>query len=281
VAEDTAVLDAPETSDGIPAAPVEELETEQEGLDTEETDEDNAETTEAGLTEEEVQRRVNEAVAAQRAEFDAEQNTKRYKANVEWAESQLKTRAVSSLDEFTEWYASEIETKGTRPKINRQVIDSLAGNLANAAALDQWQAISDDFTTHVRRVYPEWRPSVEMQRSLEQTLALPREHPERLSRMFTLRWEFMRQAIKESEVPKEAKKVAAEIAAKNKKAGTVEQTLAGDKARANAERPTTTSGPASAQSITNFHEASVAYNAGRITGLQYGELAKKFNVRLD
>lgn len=236
MAEETAVAEAPETSQVEESAPVEELETADTEAIVEETGEGDAET---GVSEEEIQRRIDEALAAERSKAQEEQNRQNWQRQVQWANQQLQQRAEASLDEFTDWLANEIESKGTRPKINKQVIQSLAANLAGAVATEQWNNIGDHFRTTVAQKYPGWKPSLDMQRQYEAVNALPPNDPSKAQRMYALRWDWMEAAIRDSVVPTEAEKLAKDIAAKNQKASAVAQQKQKDAEKASADRPTT------------------------------------------
>lgn len=237
MADETAVLET-ETLATEDAAPIEE--TAAEPVNAGETGESDAETPDY---EADKARAVEEAVNAARADWEAAQNSERYKRSVTDAVGYRQQAGVEQLRNFAGWIADQMDKGSSKSDvlqaINPRVISSIAAQVEAMAATEQWALIGDNFDAFVKKEYPDWKPSQELAKSFQN--ALTSQDPQR---MFTARWEYQRQALLETEVPKLVAKQLEQERAKNKSAAQVKAKQEGDRARANAPRPTNTNGAA-------------------------------------
>jgi hypothetical protein len=282
MAEDTAVLD-PETSTTDEAAPLEE--TAAELVNAEETGDENAET--KGISEEEINARIEAARQEERDRHDLELNKARKNSQLASASQYLANGAEAELDRFTAWFQNELE-EGRRPRVNKAVIQNLARNLASAVettvSSTEWEAIGNHSQKWIAKNFPDYKPSQEFLRKTEKVMSLPVNDPNKADLAWSLKWEEMEAAWAsrmQPEIEKRAEALAKEMLAKNKSAAQVAQTKAGDQARANAPAPTKTNGVSSPELvIANMDAADSAFNRGQLDSKQYAEYAKQFGVSL-
>lgn len=242
MAEDTAVLDT-ETPSAGDAAPVKE--TAAEPVNDGETGESDAETIDYEVDK---ARAVDEAVNAARADWESAQATERYKREVNDAAMYRRDAGVQSLRNFSGWLVDQVEKGASKADvlqaINPKVVADIASGLEAMVATEQWHLAGEHFDGFMKKEYPEWKPSQALVKSFETAMAS--RDP---SRLFQSRWEWMKAALLETEVPKLVAKQLDEQRAKSKSAAQVAATKAGDTARANAAGPTNTNGAGSPQSI--------------------------------
>lgn len=234
--EDTAVLDAPETFVAEEAAPLEE--TVAESVD-EETGEDNAET---GISETEVQARIDAALKEERDSYEEKQTQERYHREVNDAVRYRQQSGVNAVRNLAAWVVDRVEKDGhgkaeVLSMMNPNVINTLAADMESMAATEQWNLAGENFDSYMKKEYPDWKPSTDLVKSYERAMAArdPR-------RMFEVRWEFQKQALLDVEVPKLVGKQLETEKAKNKSAATVAATKQGDLDRAGKPGPTNVNG---------------------------------------
>lgn len=281
--EATAVADA----DTVPAeteAPEEAIqdtaEESPEGTDTEEqaTDTRDFEAEKAEAVEAARKAAIEEA----RKDFEEESVLNAYRNRTRQQGQWLASQAANEAQKFAEYVVGEVESGRMT---GAQILASIkpenlakgwAGMLAGAVQSEQLVTAYALQDGNLKKAYPDWRVPNDLARAKEKALA-----EGDTATLYQLRDEIWKRAVLENEVPKAAQELAKSEQEKNKKAAEVAKTLNGDKTRASAPAPTAVSGSGAPASISNFHEASVAYNQGRITGTQYADYAKKFNQRLD
>jgi hypothetical protein len=273
----TAVL---EPSTEVESAP--ETETVDETTDVEEISDAEQETerdfdAEIATAREEAAKEAREAL---RVEYEESQSKARFEREVTEAAHYRQTVGVQKLRGFANWLADQMDKGATKEEalrsVNPQVLNALAADIEGMAATEQWLNIGSNFDTYVKKNYSGWKPSAELMRKHE--LAVTSKDP---ARMFDARWELMRAAILDVDVPKAAEELAKQLNAKSKSAAQVAAAKAGDSRRANAEMPTTVSGGSGRSgTITSMGDADRAYNKGEITGAQYSKYAQQYGVSL-
>ena len=184
---------------------------------------------------------ANEARESLRVELEEKQSKERYVRDVTEAVNFRQQVGVQKLRNFAGWLADQMDKGATKEEalrsVNPQVLNALAADIEGMAATEQWQNIGSNFDAYVKKNYSEWKPSAELMRKHE--LAVTSKDPQK---MFDARWELMRAAIIDVEVPKAAEELAKQLNAKSKSAAQVAQAKAGDSRRANAEMPTNVTG---------------------------------------
>lgn len=279
--EGTAVLEPTETAPVETEAP-EYLETDQvvdESPETEGTEE--AETEDERLDPEEVEKRIQAAIAEREAEWKAEQEAQGYKARVTEAERVLSQTAARSIGNIVAWAARQVEEGKTADEVmrllNQQAVAAVAGPLASAVSTQEYEARIALMDSYQQRVAPSWKPSVELVRQMERARNSgdPRT-------VFESQLEYIRQMVIETEGPKLSEKALKEREEQAKKAGTVAAKRQETAERAARPGPTTGVGGngTPARAITSMDAADAAYNRGEITGQQYAQHARRFGVEL-
>ena len=156
---------------------------------------------------------------------------------------------------------------------NRQVVGRLVNGFEAMVATEQWENLWRLFD---QRVPKDWKPSqgaVEKLRSAEAS-----RDP---VRMFDAAFAYIEAYVGDTVGQAKAQELLKSEREKDKQAAAVQRTREGDQRRANADRPTAVGGGIGGTSISSMNEAAAAYNAGKITGAQYAEQAKRFGVSLD
>lgn len=279
--EGTAVLEPTETAPVETEAP-EYLETDQvvdESPETEGTEE--AETEDERLDPEEVEKRIQAAIAEREAEWKAEQEAQGYKARVTEAERVLSQTAARSIGNIVAWAARQVEEGKTADEVmrllNQQAVAAVAGPLASAVSTQEYEARIALMDSYQQRVAPSWKPSVELVRQMERARNSgdPRT-------VFESQLDYIRQMVIETEGPKLSEKALKEREEQAKKAGTVAAKRQETAERAARPGPTTGVGGngTPARAITSMDAADAAYNRGEITGQQYAQHARRFGVEL-
>ena len=257
-------LEIPDTAE---AEAIEEADTEQQETDTRDFDKEIEEARKQAAEE---ARQSFEEESVIRAHRERSQNQSRW----------LATQAANEAEKFAQYIVGKLDSgEMTGAQLMASIKpDNLArgwaGQLAAAVQSEQLATAYSLQDETLKRQYPEWRIPSDLARAKENAIANADT-----VKLYTLRDEIWRRAVLENEVPKEAQKVAAETAAKNKKATDVEKVRDGDKARAQSERPTAVSGGAaldskqSARTVLEDPNASLkqkqsAYKA--IYGRDYG-----------
>lgn len=263
--QDTAEVEATEGTD-----------TEEQATDTRDFDAEKAEAVEAAR---------NEAREEARKSFEEEAVLRTYRERQKSQAAWLANQSGEAVKKHAEWLVAEVETAMNNGRPVSQVLASIksenlargwAGQLAAAVQSEQLMTAYQLQDDNLKRSYPDWRVPTDLQRQKEQAIAQGDT-----VKLYTVRDEIWRRAVLENEAPKEARKLAAEEAAKNKKAADVEKVREGDKARAQTERPTAVSGGAAGVSITSINDAAKAYNAGSLTGAEYAKYVKQFGGSID
>lgn len=263
--QDTAEVEATEGTD-----------TGEQATDTRDFDAEKAEAVEAAR---------NEAREEARKSFEEEAVLRTYRERQKSQAAWLANQSGEAVKKHAEWLVAEVETAMNNGRPVSQVLASIksenlargwAGQLAAAVQSEQLMTAYQLQDDNLKRSYPDWRVPTDLQRQKEQAIAQGDT-----VKLYTVRDEIWRRAVLENEAPKEARKLAAEEAAKNKKAADVEKVREGDKARAQTERPTAVSGGAAGVSITSINDAAKAYNAGSLTGAEYAKYVKQFGGSID
>lgn len=279
--EGTAVLEPTETAPVETEAP-EYLETDQVVDQSPETEgAEEAETEDERLDPEEVEKRIQAAIAEREAEWKAEQEAQNYKARVTEAERVLSQTAARSIGNIVAWAARQVEEGKTADEVmrllNQQAVAAVAGPLASAVSTQEYEARIALMDSYQQRVAPSWKPSVELVRQMERARNSgdPRT-------VFESQLEYIRQMVIETEGPKLSEKALKEREEQAKKAGTVAAKRQETAARAAKPGPTTGVGGngTPARAITSMDAADAAYNRGEITGQQYAQYARRFGVEL-
>lgn len=232
------VLEPTETAPVETEAP-EYLETDEvvdESPETEGTEE--AETEDERLDPEEVEKRIQAAIAEREAEWKAEQEAQGYKARVTEAERVLSQTAARSIGNIVAWAAKQVEEGKTADEVmrllNQQAVAAVAGPLASAVSTQEYEARIALMDSYQQRVAPSWKPSVELVRQMERARNSgdPRT-------VFESQLEYIRQMVIETEGPKLSEKALKEREEQAKKAGTVAAKRQETAARAAKPGPTT------------------------------------------
>lgn len=275
------VLEPTETAPVETEAP-EYLETDEvvdESPETEGTEE--AETEDERLDPEEVEKRIQAAIAEREAEWKAEQEAQGYKARVSEAEKVLGQTAARGIGNIVAWAVKQVEEGKTAAEVlslvNPQAVNAVAGPLASAVSTQEYEARIALMDSYQQRVAPSWKPSVELMRQMERARNSgdPRT-------VFESQLDYIRQMVIETEGPKLSEKALKEREEQAKKAGTVAAKRQETAERAARPGPTTGVGGngTPARAITSMDAADAAYNRGEITGQQYAQYARRFGVEL-
>ena len=279
--EGTVTLEPTETAPVETEAP-ELLETDQVLDESPETDgTEEAETEDERLDPEEVEKRVQAAIAEREAEWKAEQEAQGYKARVSEAEKVLGQSAARSIGNIVAWAAKQVEEGKTAAEVmgllNQQAVAAVAGPLASAVSTQEYEARISLMDSYQQKVAPSWKPSVELVRQMERARNSgdPRT-------VFESQLDYIRQMVIETEGPKLSEKALKEREEQAKKAGTVAAKRQETAERAARPGPTTGVGGngTPARAITSMDAADAAYNRGEITGQQYAQHARRFGVEL-
>jgi hypothetical protein len=147
----------------------------------------------------------------------------------------------------------------------------LAGQLASSVQTQQAYAVDQLQDAFLASDYKDWRVPPELVRAKE--MAISRGDSVALYRVRT---EIIKRAVLENDVPAEARKLAAEIAAKDKKAASVAATQRSDRDKANGVGPMTRGGNSVAgQKFTTMLAVDTAFAEGRIDKAEmYRHLAR-------
>lgn len=279
--EGTATLSPTETELVETEAP-EFLETDQVVDASPETEgAEEAETEDERLDPEEVEKRVQQAIAEREAEWKAEQEAQGYKARVSEAEKVLGQYAARSIGNIVAWAAKQVEEGKTADEVmrllNQHAVAAVAGPLAAAVSTQEYEARISLMDSYQQKVAPSWKPSVELVRQMERARNSgdPRT-------VFESQLDYIRQMVIETEGPKLSEKALKEREEQAKKAGTVAAKRQETAERAARPGPTTGVGGngTPARAITSMDAADAAYNRGEITGQQYAQYARRFGVEL-
>jgi hypothetical protein len=218
--EGTVTLEPTETAPVETEAP-ELLETDQVLDESPETDgAEEAETEDERLDPEEVEKRVQAAIAEREAEWKAEQEAQGYKARVSEAEKVLGQTAARSIGNIIAWAAKQVEEGKTADEVmrllNQQAVNAVAGPLAAAVSTQEYEARISLMDSYQQKVAPSWKPSVELVRQMERARNSgdPRT-------VFESQLDYIRQMVIETEGPKLSEKALKEREEQAKKAGTV------------------------------------------------------------
>lgn len=218
--EGTVTLEPTETAPVETEAP-ELLETDQVLDESPETDgTEEAETEDERLDPEEVEKRVQQAIAEREAEWKAEQEAQGYKARVSEAEKVLGQTAARSIGNIIAWAAKQVEEGKTADEVmrllNQQAVNAVAGPLAAAVSTQEYEARISLMDSYQQKVAPSWKPSVELVRQMERARNSgdPRT-------VFESQLDYIRQMVIETEGPKLSEKALKEREEQAKKAGTV------------------------------------------------------------
>ncbi|MCR4341171.1 MAG: hypothetical protein NUW01_14940 [Gemmatimonadaceae bacterium] len=236
--QDTAVLEPTETEQVETEAP-ELLETDEvvDGSpETEGTEE--AETEDERLDPEEVEKRVQQAIAEREAEWKAEQEAQVYKYRVSEAEKVLGQTASRGIGNIIAWAVKQVEEGKTAAEVmalvNSQAVSAVAGPLAAAVSTQEYEAripLTDAFQ---KKKAPLWNPSVELVHQMERAR---NSGDPRI--VYESQMEYLWQVALETEVPKLVEAALKERDEQAKKAGTVAAKRQETAARAARPGPTT------------------------------------------
>lgn len=280
--EGTVMTLEPTETEQVETEAPEDLETDEvvdASPETEGTEE--AETEDERLDPEEVEKRIQAAIAEREAEWKAEQEAQGYKARVSEAEKVLGQTAARSIGNIIAWAAKQVEEGKTADEVmrllNQQAVNAVAGPLAAAVSTQEYEARISLMDSYQQKVAPSWKPSVELVRQMERARNSgdPRT-------VFESQLDYIRQMVLETEGPKLSEKALKEREEQAKKAGTVAAKRQETAERAAKPGPTTGVGGngTPARAITSMDAADAAYNRGEITGQQYAQYARRFGVEL-
>lgn len=232
------VLEPTETAPVETEAP-EDLETDEVVDESPETDgTEEAETEDERLDPEEVEKRIQAAIAEREAEWKAEQEAQGYKARVTEAEKVLGQTAARSIGNIVAWAAKQVEEGKTADEVmrllNQQAVAAVAGPLASAVSTQEYEARIGLMDSYQQRVAPSWKPSVELVRQMERAR---NSGDPRI--VFESQFDYIRQMVIETEGPKLSEKALKEREEQAKKAGTVAAKRQETAARAAKPGPTT------------------------------------------
>lgn len=275
MAEDTGTLVA-ETSTETEAAPLEETAADESAV--EETVAEETETP-AGVSEEDIAERIKAAVAEREAEWEEQRKGESYRREQTQAEQELNAATFGKVDNLIAWVAKQIDDGKTVAEIqqirNPMVVQNIVNPLAAAVFSQQWEAQRTHFDDYVSKAFPDWKPSQESAKKLQQ--AVVSRDPAKLIRAH---WDYMADAIKSVEVPKGVEAALKAEKEKARPAKAVAKEQQADEMRS-APRPSTGTGGGAGLAIGSFNAAAAAYNKGQITGKQYAEYAKQYGVPID
>lgn len=267
--EGTAVLEPTETAPVETEAP-ELLETDQVLDESPETDgTEEAETEDERLDPEEVEKRVQAAIAEREAEWKAEQEAQGYKARVSEAEKVLGQSAARSIGNIIAWAAKQVEEGKTADEVmrllNQQAVNAVAGPLAAAVSTQEYEARISLMDSYQQKVAPSWKPSVELVRQMERARNSgdPRT-------VFESQLDYIRQMVIETEGPKLSEKALKEREEQAKKAGTVAAKRQETAERAARPGPTTGVGGNGAPPKRSVADALTIEDKRKVFEAEYG-----------
>lgn len=213
----TAVFDPAETVQLEGEAP-EYQETDTPVNEEPETDGAEDAETEATLTEEDVEERIKQAISEREAEWQAQQDSESYKARLSESEKTLSAEAARGITQMVGWATKLVEEGKTAQEvtalINSRAVASLAEPLAAAISTQEYEARTHLLDQYQKKVAPDWRPSPDLVRKMEQ--ARNSRDPRRA---FESHMEYLREMVLEVDGPKLVEKALLEREEKTKKAG--------------------------------------------------------------
>ena len=223
MAEDTAVLDMPDTGIDEELAPADSPETEAL-LDSPETDQaagDGSETEPETLSREEAERLAEERVAAREKELAEAREAENRAAIEKWQQQQYEqTRqkaaqsrqglAAQQVQRLAQW-AHEQGENGKDLQFNPQVIGAIAQQIEEMTFLSEWEAINTTGSALLAKHFPNWKPAEPVARAMQQA-AYSRDP----ARMVDGWFQYMTAAAKDSVRDGVRAEVEAELADKQK-----------------------------------------------------------------
>lgn len=181
---------------------------------------EEAETEEERLDPEEVEKRIQAAIAEREAEWKAEQEAQAYQYQVAQAGRQFKRATDVAIRNVVEWAAKEAEsgksTSEVLANLNAKVLEDIVEPLTSAVSTMEYEARVHLMDAYQKKVAPNWRPSPELVRHMER--AVKSGNP-RVA--FESHFDYIRQMVIETEGPKLSEKALKEREEQAKKAGTV------------------------------------------------------------
>ena len=237
---DTLVLEPSTTEELAP-----EGETADESVNVDElTDEDQETET---LTREQAnalaEERATAAIAEKEAEWTAQREAETYKREIAASDQELQRALGNKVDGLIKWVGDQVENGKSVSEVlqarNPLVVQNIVEPLMAAVFSNQWEAQRTHFDAHVKSIAPEWKPSVDLSKRMEQAVAS--RDP---GRLIKAHWEYITDAVKSVEIPKgvaEALKAEKEKAKPGKAAANLKQS---DAVRGSQRLPTTGGGSA-------------------------------------
>ena len=195
---ETAVLELPSVDESAL-----ETETVDESINEGEPNSEDQET--ETLTREEAEKlaedRATAAIAEKEAEWTAQRESETYKREIAASDQELQRALGSKVDGLIKWVGDQVENGRSVSEVlqarNPLVVQNIVEPLMAAAFSNQWEAQRTHFDAHVKGIAPEWKPSVELAKRMEQAVAS--RDP---SRLIKAHYEYMADAIRSTEVPK-------------------------------------------------------------------------------
>jgi len=251
MAEDTAVLDMPDTGtagDETPELDAPETDALLDSPETEQASEDGSETEPETLTREEAERLATEKVAAREKELAdaaAQSNAEALDAWQKQQYEQSKTQAVQTrqnlatgeLKDFAMWvYKQGEDGKNFDPsQINPKVIGRIAYQLEGMVFQAEYEALDAITADRIQKDHPDFRATPELTRQLERAI-----HTRDPKQMVEAKLDLMRAAMKETLLAE----ARAEVAAESEDTKKTDAMKAAEAKRTAQGRPTSTNGGA-------------------------------------
>lgn len=271
MAEDTLTL-APDTSGEAVEDQVQTLDPETETLsETEDTgaDEQDTEDFEAKL-----EAARTEAKEEAKRELERDTLIQSHKQRTVAANQWLSQNATNEIRKMVTFFAKEAESKGAAEALLQldpdNLMRGLAGQLAGHVQTREVTGTDQLEDQILADTYKDWRTPTDLIRRKEAALASGDSIEFR-----KVRFEILRRAVLENDVPNEAKKLTAAEQSKKQKASEVTNLQ-----KVSTSGPTKVGGTAVKPSIGSMNQADAAFNKGEISSKEYGELAKRFGVSL-
>jgi len=187
----TEIESAPETE------PVDDISTVEELGDSEQ----ETETLTREQAEQLAVERAEAAIAERETEWKSERERETYKREQQTAEVELNSAVFGKVDGLIGWVAKQIEdgrsVAEVRQARNPLVVQNIIEPLVAAVFSNQWQAQRSNFDAYVKSIAPDWKPSVELSKKLEQAV-VSRD----ANQLQAAHWEYLADAVRSVEIPK-------------------------------------------------------------------------------
>lgn len=199
-------------------APVEET-AQLEDIKTETGADEQAETIEETFTKADLE----EAIKQREREWQESREAEQHEAQRSQTEIAIRQQAPRKLANLLKWTVEQYD-KGTltpdnvMTQLNPVILKDLTDELFAAVNFKETEAITQHFEKYVSKTYGDWKPSSEVRRRFE--AASKSDNPDTRA---TARWEYMRAAMLDSELPKALETARKEAGKKTQTAAEVEK----------------------------------------------------------